>query len=235
MKTPCRKIHIARLVTFQMLNLVEKFITLSGEAPITGEPIFLIRFSGCNLDCKYCDTPYNVEVNSRMSREELILAIREQCETFPGIKVLFTGGEPLLNDRREQIIHIVREMPDIMFYIETNGSIAIETEGLDNLVYVVDWKTPSSGYEHSFLEENIPKLRPGVDCVKLVTAWNDLEWVKKKVLYLHERQPGVKIYLSPHYGDIDLEELAGYIIANKLPAALSVQLHKIIWGEKRGV
>lgn len=232
---PSQKHHIVRLVTLRMLNIVEKFTTISGEAPITGEPVFLIRFSGCNLDCKYCDTPYNNEVNFRLSREELILEIKARCDSYPGLKVLFTGGEPLLDDRKEQVEYIAREMGDIFFYVETNGSIPITTNNLDNLMYVVDWKTPSSGYEGSFREDNIPLLRPGKDCVKLVTAWNDLEWVKQKVLYLKKKNPHLMVYLSPSHGDIDLDELAGYIIANKLPAALSLQLHKVIWGEKRGV
>ena len=77
----------------------EKFFTLSGEAPNMGMPIFLIRFSGCNLNCSYCDTTYHKEINENLSHEELHRLVVEATTEYSGVSVLFTGGEPLLGER----------------------------------------------------------------------------------------------------------------------------------------
>lgn len=219
-----------------MLEIVEKFISLSGEAPIVGEPVFLIRFSRCNLACRYCDTPYHEEINETISAESLVKVIKDTRKGYPGLKVLFTGGEPLLGERQSVLLDIVGTLPDCEFYVETNGSIKLVNFSIKNVVYVVDWKTPSSGMSQSFEMDNLKHLRHGKDCIKFVVSREDLQWTKNRIFQIQQINPGVKIYLSPQWDSIEFDELAGFIIENSLPAAMSLQLHKIVWGsEKRGV
>lgn len=219
-----------------MFEIVEKYITLSGEAPDAGEPVFLIRFSRCNLICDYCDTDYHNEVSRMYSEDELAAEIEQALEEYPALKVLFTGGEPLLGNRQAALYELMKRLSQVTFHIETNGSQRIEHFDLSNCTYVVDWKTPSSGQGESFHPENLKRLRAGRDCIKIVTAQSDLEWVKERVELIAKSNPGLAVYLSPQWERIGFEELARFIIDNRLPAALSLQIHKLIWGsEERGV
>jgi len=218
-----------------MFGICEKYITIGGEAPIIGEPMYLIRFSGCNLSCSYCDTYYKDEVQYQMSFEDIIEDVEQIVKIYPDIKVLFTGGEPLLN-KKEILINKVAEHFDYLnFYIETNGSIEISDFSNKNVHYVVDWKTPSSGYTNSFCKENVKNLRMYNDCVKFVVGEEDLDWTRDKIDYILKRNPFISIYLSPQWGKIELPRLADFIINNRLPVKMSIQLHKIIWGDRRGV
>jgi 7-carboxy-7-deazaguanine synthase len=219
-----------------MLNIVEKFITISGEAPIIGEPVYLIRFSKCNLNCSYCDTPFKDEVNDYFSREELIEDILLVTEDYPEIKVLFTGGEPLLDERKETLMSIIEEMKDIDFYIETNGSIPLENFSLANCYYVVDWKSPSSAENESFCIDNLKNFRLNNDCIKFVVAKNDFDWVRESIKFINKINPFLKIYISCQSDKLSLEELANFVLKNRLPVKISIQLHKYIWPNiERGV
>lgn len=219
-----------------MFEIVEKIITLNGEAPIAGEPIFLIRLSNCNLSCNYCDTNYNEEINYNNSISNLEKEIKQQITAYPGLKVLFTGGEPLHANKQSNVLALIKKMPAFNFYIETNGSVVIDDFSLKNSHFIVDWKTPSSGHGESFVFANLAKLRPQNDCIKFVVSNNDLLWVKDKIIKIRIDNPALPIYLSPQWGKIELEKLAEFIIKNKLSVNLSLQLHKIIWGkDRRGV
>src|SRR4030042_2813519 len=109
-----------------MLNIIEKYITISGEAPIIGYPVYLIRFSSCNLNCSYCDTKYKDEINFSFTEDELIDDINNAIKVNPFLNVLLTGGEPLLDEREDKILNIIKKFKKINFYIETNGSIKIK-------------------------------------------------------------------------------------------------------------
>ncbi len=218
-----------------MLEIVERFITLSGEAPNPGAPILLIRFTGCNLSCAYCDTLYKDEINETVSVQELEAMIRQETTRYPRLSVLFTGGEPLWKDRAVSLLTIAHAMPTIHFYVETNGSCLIPDTDSENIHFVVDIKTPSSGYADSFLTDNLPRMRAGRDCVKFVTAHDDKAWVVERVRAIHAQYPLLPLYISPQWDTMTPAECAAFIIDNTLPVSLSLQMHKVIWGEKRGV
>jgi 7-carboxy-7-deazaguanine synthase len=215
-------------------DIVEKFVTLSGEAPLAGRPMYLVRFSGCNLDCGYCDTAYRNEVNQTMDLAELTADIRGVIAGYPAAFVLLTGGEPLLG-RQAGIAALAAALPQVQFYVETNGSLRIEELARDNLRYVVDWKCASAGPTAFFEMGNLSRLRPGLDCLKLVVAASDLPDLPDKLARAKAANPGLAIWLSPQWGAIELDELAAFIVDHQLDAGLSLQLHKIIWGNKRGV
>ncbi|OHD17081.1 MAG: hypothetical protein A2086_06270 [Spirochaetes bacterium GWD1_27_9] len=219
-----------------MLEIVEKFITISGEAPTIGEPIFLIRLSGCNLTCSYCDTTYNNEVNEYISSDNLKNEIIENVQDFPELKVLFTGGEPLLKERQEDIFAIINDLKYINFYIETNGSVPITNFTLPNCYFVADWKSPTSKNEIDFYLDNLKHFRIDKDCIKFVVSKDDLHWLKTKISHINKINPFLPLYVSPQFNKITLEEIADFIIKNKLPLKMSFQFHKIIWPLKdRGV
>lgn len=219
-----------------MLSLVERYLTLGGEAPMSGDPCYIIRFTGCNLDCHYCDTKYNDEENETLSVDELIEIIRGEISSYPGVKILFTGGEPLLGERLHQIMEVIEQIKDANFYIETNGSILLPPTTPTNCHIIADYKSPSSKEVNSFCSENINLFSPNKDCIKFVVSRDDLNWLKEKYQEVRKEQPDLPLFVSPQWESIDFHELADFIISNRLNISLSLQSHKIIWPpEMRGV
>lgn len=219
-----------------IFNVKEKYITISGEAPAPGIPVYLIRFSGCNLGCVYCDTPFVEEITYRFTEKEILEDIHQHLAVYPFLKVLFTGGEPLACGRKEALFTLIGNLngkPEV--YIETNGSIKI-TSFPGHTHFVCDWKTPSSGFGNSFEPENLKNLRPGNDCIKFVLNKDDGDWVKEKIELAKKVNPRLPLYVSPQWGSLSSKDLAEFILKNRLPVIMSVQLHKIIWGrEKEGI
>ncbi|MBP9021754.1 MAG: radical SAM protein [Spirochaetes bacterium] len=215
-------------------EICERFMSVSGEAPFAGDPVYIIRFSGCNLDCSYCDTPYREEINEILSFDELSSIIFSQTKDYPNLKILFTGGEPLLKKRASGLYELIKLYPDVIFIIETNGSQKIEFVA-DNAVFVCDIKTPSSLAGDSFDENNIKVLK-SKDCIKFVTAGDDLAWILEKIKNIRKKNKDVRIYFSPQWGKINPQEIVDFILSNRLDASISIQIHKIIWqADKRGV
>jgi 7-carboxy-7-deazaguanine synthase len=210
------------------LEIVEKFFTLSGEAPSPGKPVYLVRFSKCNLNCVYCDTEYRNEANFSFSIQELIADIADAVNEYPAVDILFTGGEPLIGERQSALEKIFGQFSEKTFYIETNGSLPITGFRHDNVRYIIDWKTESSGVGNSFIKENVEKMRAGHDCIKMVVSSSDLISLIEKIDFIKRINKGIEIYLSPQWGKIAFAELAEFITNNKLDASLSLQLHKII-------
>jgi 7-carboxy-7-deazaguanine synthase len=219
-----------------MLEVVERFVSISGEAPIIGHPTYFYRFSKCNLNCRYCDTEYKDEVNFKLTENEVIYDIKETVTNYSSLKVLFTGGEPLLGDRQDKLLYIIRELPEVEFYIETNGAIEIKPNNLSNCHFVCDYKSPASGEADSFKNDNLKILNGKRDCLKFVLANDDLEWFLDKVHEINRINSDLPIYASPVYNDLKLETLTTFILDNKLPVNISIQLHKIVWPDiDRGV
>lgn len=216
-------------------DIIEKYLTINGEAPSAGDPVFLIRFSCCNMSCFYCDTKYKDEINERLTIEALEMEIVSMVNQYPGVSILLTGGEPLLGIRKEMIVELIKNNPTIKFFIETNGSIDITGLQFPNCFLVLDWKTPSSGFKNSFIENNISLLRKEKDCIKFVVSDSDLAVVRENISRIKKINSTINIYLSPQWGKISLEVLSDFILTNKLNVSLSLQYHKIIWGDRRGV
>ncbi|MBN2736698.1 MAG: 4Fe-4S cluster-binding domain-containing protein [Spirochaetales bacterium] len=216
-----------------IFQLSEYYLSLSGEAPAPGCPVAIFRFSGCNLQCRDCDTPEREDVNFRLSAEELGRIIDRELLNYPGLSVLLTGGEPLLPQRKKALKELMAVRPDTTFYVETNGSQLIPS-GPDNAVYVIDYKAPSQE-EVLFQWENLALMR-SQDCLKMPLCQEDLDWALIAIRKLKEARPDVKIFLSPIWGKLEPKDLASFILKNKLPVSLSLQIHKVIWGPRiRGV
>jgi 7-carboxy-7-deazaguanine synthase len=219
-----------------MLDICERFVTLSGEAPVPGKPVYLYRFSGCNLNCSWCDTPYHGEVNCSIQVEDVVDDIKKKIDWYPGLSVLFSGGEPLMDNRIFELTRVMRQLPNVSFFIETNGSIDIRPGRLPNASYIIDVKAPSSGQEGSYLEINTSAMRPGMDCVKFVCNSDDFDWLSEKVRAIKRKNPGIACYASPLAHELEPAELAGFILDNQLDISLSLQIHRIIWPDHdRGV
>ncbi|KDA53902.1 hypothetical protein EG19_02700 [Thermoanaerobaculum aquaticum] len=139
--------------------VAEVFASLQGEGILAGTPSFFIRTSGCNLRCRWCDTPYTSwqPEGRRVSVGELVAAARDA-----GLRhVVITGGEPLLQ----------RELPALCAALKAQGHhITVETAGTLAPEFACDLlsvspKTANSDPEgvwrarHRRLRENLAPLR----------------------------------------------------------------------------
>lgn len=222
-----------------MLPVIEKFVSIDGEGPMAGALAVFIRFQGCNLRCKWCDTQYSWE-------KELQTEFLTAKEIFDYIKstgvkhITLTGGEPLLQAEIGKLLEILIKEPDYLIHIETNGAVDITPFKVDysseKIRYIVDYKLPDSGMESKMNLENLNKVEKQ-DAYKFVIASErDLERAYK-VIMSYGLMEKCQVYLSPVTDCIKPERLVEFMKEKNLGGLkLQLQLHKMIWDkESRGV
>jgi 7-carboxy-7-deazaguanine synthase len=209
-----------------MVEVTEIFHSIQGESIRAGLPCTFVRVAGCNLECLWCDT-------RRVCGEPWTVgAIVKKVESFGCKLVEITGGEPLLQPSCPELARrLVDEGCTVL--LETNGTRPIDAMPPE-VICIVDLKCPGSGMTDHIFWPNIGMLGATRDEVKfVVTDRADYEWSRDviKKYTLENRCAGVLI--SPVWGRIDLEDLAKWILEDRLPVRLQLQLHKLIWGPDR--
>jgi 7-carboxy-7-deazaguanine synthase len=211
------------------MRITEIYCSIQGETRFAGRPCTLVRTTGCDLRCTYCDTAYAFHGGRDMTLDE----IQGEIVRLGAPLVLLTGGEPMLQ----------RELPELAARLVARGyEVMVETSGahpVDSLppevVRIVDVKTPGSGEEHRVRWEVLDGLRP-VDAIKFVVAdERDYRWAAAAI---RERDLArrAEVLISPVHGRLDPRELIGWMLRDRVPARLNLQLHKYIWGaEVQGV
>ncbi|HNX47840.1 MAG TPA: radical SAM protein [Methanomassiliicoccales archaeon] len=205
----------------------EMFLSIQGEGRTMGLPTVFVRLSGCNLDCRWCDTRYAEEGGSEMSVEEVL----EGVNGYRTRHVCLTGGEPLWHDGVPELIsRLLEEGKQVS--LETNGSLSIA--GLPDhpgLMISMDHKCPSSGMEGRMLLENLRLLRPKDQLKFVVADQEDLEMAED---VLRKFEPDCPAIFTP-VGGLTLGPVVEFVLKHKLEVRVLPQLHKLIWGERRGV
>jgi len=218
---------IASPQTGTRLRVTEIFYSLQGESRTVGIPTVFIRLTGCPLRCGYCDTSYAFSGGSWWELAEIL----KELEKYQTRYVTVTGGEPLAQKACRELLHELCER-GYQVSLETSG--AMDIAGLDERVSVVmDLKTPGSGELEKNMYANIDLLRPH-DQVKFVLCdRRDYEWACGilREYQLHER---CEVLMSPAYAQLNLRDLADWVIADQLPVRVQMQLHKAIWGDTPG-
>ncbi len=205
----------------------EIFFSLQGEGVLMGTPTTFVRFVGCNLECSWCDTKYAREGGSEMSIDQIFDQVEEMGTPF----VCLTGGEPLL---QKDIYKLIDTLLDNTYNvtIETNGSIPLERiPNSEDVLISMDVKCPSSGMSDQIEYDNLEFLAPR-DQLKFIIADRVDYLFALKVMREHEIN--APIIMTP-VGGTDLKELAEWVLRDKIFVRVLPQLHKLIWGEKRGV
>jgi len=199
------------------MKIAEIFTSIQGEGSSSGYPTVFIRFAGCNLRCRYCDTPAaQEECGAEMEAE----AIAEEVQQSGVTHVCVTGGEPLLQQDLPALLKILHDFGHEIT-IETNGTVDFRS-CQEYATVCMDVKCPSSGEKSdlSLLQWIRPK-----DSVKFVIGTDE------DLRYAHEtlKQNAVRgtVFWSPVFGT-DPMKIVSFILDHNLPVRFQLQLHKII-------
>lgn len=207
----------------ERLQVNEIFYSIQGESTHAGRPCVFVRLTGCNLRCRWCDTAYAFYEGRRMTVEEVAAAVAAfECDL-----VEITGGEPLLQDAVHPLIDsLFKARATVM--IETSG--ACDIGGLDpRVIRIVDIKCPGSGESARNRWENLECLTKR-DEVKFVIADRaDYEWARGVMSRHGIAARAGAVLMSPAFGELDPKDLAAWIMEDRLPARLQLQIHKHIW------
>lgn len=210
------------------LRITEIFYSLQGETKTVGLPTVFVRLTGCPLRCSYCDTAYAFHGGDVQSLASII----EQVEAYQPSYVTVTGGEPLAQPACRELMTMLCDK-GYQVSIETSGALSIAD--IDPRVSVVmDLKTPSSNESHRNLYENIPLLRPH-DQVKFVVAnEDDYQWARFKIDEYGLNKRVEEVLLSPSFLELPASQLADWVVRDRLPVRMQLQLHKILWQDEPG-
>ncbi|MCK5023933.1 MAG: radical SAM protein [Candidatus Aenigmarchaeota archaeon] len=209
------------------MKITEIFYSIQGEGVQIGVPTTFIRTTGCNLRCNWCDTKYAYEEGKETKIEEILSKLKE----FPASNICLTGGEPLL---QEDTIPLLQRLSEKGYNVclETNGSKPIEDlPCLDSLMVSLDIKCPSSDMQDKMNFANLELLSPNDQLKFIIAHKNDYEYAKDIIA---KYKPVSSIIMIP-LGGKELKELADWVLEDGLNVRVLPQLHKLIWGEKRGV
>ena len=209
------------------LKVHEMFASIQGESSYAGYPCAFLRLSGCNLDCRWCDTRYAAASFTPLSVD----AARRQLLAFGLPLVEITGGEPLLAPETPGLAASLADA-GVTVLVETNGSLDIGVLDV-RVIAVMDVKCPGSGMEGKNDYANLDRLRPR-DEVKFVLAGREDYLFARDVA--KRIAPGIAVHFSPVAGELDPAALAAWMVADASRARLALQLHKYIWSpDARGV
>jgi len=205
-----------------VIQVSEIFGSIQGESTAAGRPCAFVRVSGCNLRCRYCDTRYAWEGGRPMSVGAILDAVANLG--LPLVEI--TGGEPLAQPRVSVLIEGLLEAGyEVM--LETNGSLSIEQVD-ERVKIVMDVKTPGSGESARTDFRNFEAIKPDDDIKFVVTSEGDYIWARS-LIYQFQLQQRANVLISAAYGDVAYSDLAAWMIRDRIPARLNLQLQKQIW------
>jgi len=210
-----------------MLKITEIFHSLQGEALQAGLPTVFIRLTGCPLRCTYCDSEYAFYGGEWMHFDDILSEVRRH-ET-PHVCV--TGGEPLAQKRCSELLALLCD-EGFKVSLETSGAVDI---GLADrrVSRVMDLKTPDSGEANKNLWSNLDELTANDQVKFVICSRADYEWARAQ---LGERKLDscCEVLFSPAWGQVEIKDLAEWILEDHLPVRFQLQLHKLLWGDTPG-
>ncbi len=227
---PGRTGSIARVSEDQAaprLKITEIFRSLQGEGDAVGFPTVFVRLTGCPLRCQYCDTTYSFTGGDWWTLDAIVSRVAE----LQAGHVCVTGGEPLA---QRNCLPLLARLCDAGYRVSLETSGALPVADVDpRVARVVDVKTPASGESSRNLLDQLASLQPHDQIKFVICDRADYEWSRS---LLRERGlPGrAMVLFSPSHEQLPARQLADWILEDRLPVRLQVQLHKILWGNEPG-
>ena len=209
------------------LRITEIFHSLQGESRSTGFPTVFVRLTGCPLRCRYCDSEYAFHGGDKLTQEQIVAEVARYGARF----VTVTGGEPLA---QPGCLPLLTRLCDAGYEVSLETSGALDVGRVDpRVVKVIDLKTPGSGEAERNRWDNLDHLLSH-DQIKFVLCDRaDYEWARSQ-LAAHRLSQRCEVLFSPSYRELPPAELAQWVLEDRLPVRVQIQLHKYLWGEQPG-
>lgn len=211
------------------LRINEIFHSIQGESTHAGRPCVFVRLTYCSLRCRYCDTEYAFFEGVERPLDEIVAEVaRYRCRL-----VEITGGEPLIQRETNELMRrLLAAGHEVL--LETSGALSVE-EVPEGVRIIMDLKTPGSGMVARNRWENLPLLDENDEIKFVICDRADYEWARG-VVGEHGLAERLGVLFSPAWGEVEPSELAEWVLADRLPVRMQLQLHKYIWSPTaRGV
>jgi 7-carboxy-7-deazaguanine synthase len=213
-----------------MITLNEIFYSVQGESTFAGRPCVFVRLTACDLRCSWCDTPYAFHEGAKRALDDVV----RDVEQYACDLVEVTGGEPLL---QEDVYPLMQTL------LDRGKTVLLETGGHRNtsrvpaaVITVLDVKCPGSGEAARMDWANLDRLRPHDEVKFVVKDRTDYEYARDVIERHGLARRARAVHLSPVHGVMSPQELSGWVLADRLPVRVQLQLHKYIWDARaRGV
>jgi 7-carboxy-7-deazaguanine synthase len=220
------------------MQISEIYKSLQGESTYAGLACVFVRLTGCNLRCSWCDSEFSFHGGSKMALADVLSEVA-RLSPLGGL-VEITGGEPMLQER--EVIPLMEQLLDADYQVllETSGERPLARVP-KKVVKIVDVKCPHSGEADTFALENLKALQPHDELKFVLSDRVDYEFARDFVVTHGLAERVNAILFSPAFqktasGDrdtshclLDPQQLAEWILADNVPARLSLQIHKLIW------
>jgi len=206
-----------------MLTINEIFYSIQGESSRVGQPCVFVRLTACDLRCSWCDTPYAFDEGRKMSVNDVVAAV----ERYLCPLVEITGGEPLLQEDVYELMERLRGAGRTVM-LETGGHRPIARVPA-GVVKIVDVKCPGSGEADKNNWSNLNALASSDEVKFVIKDRTDYEFARDVIARYALADRAAAVLMSPVHGVLEPRTLSEWVLADRLPARLQLQLHKYIW------
>lgn len=213
-----------------MVTINEIFHSIQGESSYAGQPCVFVRLTACDLRCSWCDTPYAFHEGRKRTVDDIVAEV--SAIGCPLVEV--TGGEPLL---QEEVYPLMQALLDAghRVLLETGGHRSTARVPPE-VVTILDVKCPGSGESHRNDWTNLARLRPHDEVKFVVKDRADYDYAREVMERHALATHAAAVHVSPVHGVLPPAELAAWVLADRLPARVQLQVHKVIWSpDTRGV
>jgi len=208
------------------MKITEIFHSIQGESSQAGRPCVFVRLTACDLRCRWCDTEYAFTEGAPMEMEDVLARVR----SFGCSLVEITGGEPLLQKETPELCRrLLGEGFEVMMETGGHRDISVVPEGVR---IILDVKCPGSGETHKMHWENLERLPESGEIKFVIADRFDYEWSRETVRG-RDLASRHTVLFSPVFGELSYEDLASWILEDRLPVRFQMQQHKHIWDPTR--
>ena len=226
------------------MHLIELYASVQGESSFAGLPCIFVRLAGCNLRCSWCDSEYTFTGGEKFSLDQ----VEQKVAALAPVKLVeFTGGEPMLQEREllPLMDRLLRQGYTLL--LETSGERPLASVPKD-VHKIMDVKCPASGESERFHLPNLDALTRKDEVKFVLSDRADYEFTRSFIRQHDLAAHCGHVLLSPAFTKtptperstencaLDPRLLVEWMLADQLPARLSLQIHKFIWEpQKKGV
>ena len=212
------------------MTINEIFYSIQGESTYAGKPCVFVRLTGCDLRCTWCDTTYSFHEGRKMSVDDVL----QEVDRYGSPLVEVTGGEPLLQPDVYPLMERLLESGRTVL-LETGGQVDVSRVP-GSVVKVMDVKCPGSGESAKNEWSNLERLGSRDQVKFVIKDRADYEFSRDIVARHTLDRRCDAVLFSPVHGVLDPADLSAWVLEDRLPVRVQLQIHKHIWGpEVRGV